>query len=313
MGLIRKEDIHESLLNSLSNPNLFINGDFRNPVNQREKSEYTSNTYCIDRWRKWTDKFTTSVRDDFLRNQGTWIVLLQYLDDSPKLFKKGTVFTMSAKVKCEKTRPVKFSYYDHTSSQSIGELCPEITVGTDWQVISHTVTVNVDIVHRNTAFCIETSWSDTDTATLDIEWMKLELGPVATPFVPRLYAEERALCQRYYQVVPIPQTPYPADTNQFKLSIRIPCSMRIVPTLSWGSLAYMHSINGPDVKTLCSNVNTPEFTPVLESDYTHKHSTLDIGLEPTVEGGTLWTVNSSPNTSNRLSGNSFIHADAEIY
>ena len=183
-----------------NNPNLFINGDFRNPVNQRGKSQYTSNNYCIDRWKKWTDKFTTSVQNGFLRNQGTWIVLLQYLEESPKLFIKGTVFTMSAKVKCEKTRPVKFSYYDHTSSNSIGELCPEITVGTDWKVISHTATVNVDIVHQNTAFCIETSWNDADTATLDIEWIKIELGSVATPFIPRLYAEELALCKRYYEV-----------------------------------------------------------------------------------------------------------------
>ena len=200
MGLITKEDIHESLLNSLSNPNLFINGDFRNPVNQREKSQYTSNGYCIDRWKKWTDKFTTSVQNGFLRNQGTWIVLFQFLEESPKLFKKGTVFTMSAKVKCEKTRQVKFSYYDHTSNQSIGEICQEITVGTDWQIISHTVTVNVDIVHQNTSFCIETPQNDNDNATLDIEWIKLELGSVSTPFIPRLYAEELALCQRYYEV-----------------------------------------------------------------------------------------------------------------
>ena len=35
-----------------NNPNLFINGDFRNPVNQRVKSQYTSNNYCIDKWKK---------------------------------------------------------------------------------------------------------------------------------------------------------------------------------------------------------------------------------------------------------------------
>ena len=29
MGLIRKEDIHDSLLNLLNNPNLLINGDFK--------------------------------------------------------------------------------------------------------------------------------------------------------------------------------------------------------------------------------------------------------------------------------------------
>lgn len=33
-----------------------------------------------------------------------------------------------------------------------------------------------------------------------LNWVKLELGSTATPFVPRTYAEELALCQRYYEV-----------------------------------------------------------------------------------------------------------------
>ena len=315
MGLIRKEDIHESLLNSLSNPNLFINGDFRNPVNQRGKTQYTSNSYCIDRWKKWTDKFTTSVQNGFLRNQGTWIVLLQYLEESPKIFKKGTVFTMSAKVKCEKTRQVKFSYYDHTSSQSIGEPCQEITVGTDWKVISHTVTVNVDIVHQNTAFCIETSWNDTDTATLDIEWMKLELGSVTTPFAPRIYAEELALCQRYFQRLVIPAIPYVTDTNQLEIPIKLHCSMRKSPTLKWNQLGYLHAVNGSDVKTLCSDINNPEVEPINNGgDYVAEYYlNLVVSFTITVQEGTLWVINRSPDASNRLSGPSFLYADAEIY
>lgn len=266
MGLIRKEDIHESLLNSLSNPNLFINGDFRNPVNQREKSQYTSNNYCIDRWKKWTDKFTTSVQNGFLRNQGTWITLLQYIEESPKLFKKGTVFTMSAKVKCEKTRPVKFSYYDHSSGNHIGELCPEITVGTDWKVISHTVTVTADTVHQNTAFCIETSWNDNDNATLDIEWMKLELGSVATPFVHRPYDEELALCKRYYQYGTYRGVGSLYTTNGY-LYVPLNVNLRITPTLGTKSVAgVIRTANGhADVKTissagLCGNGIMLEYT-----------------------------------------------------
>lgn len=38
-----------------------------------------------------------------------------------------------------------------------------------------------------------------NTAKLYIKNVKLELGSVATPFVPRLYAEELALCKRYYE------------------------------------------------------------------------------------------------------------------
>ena len=190
----------EKKVEQLSNPNLFINGDFRNPINQRGKTQYTSNEYCVDRWTKWSNTFTTSIQDGFLQNRGTWITLLQYIEGCQKIFKRGTVFTMSAKVKCEKNRGVTFSYYDHTANRSIGERCPDIAVGTDWKIIKHTVTVNVDTVNPKTAFCIEASWSDTDTATLDIEWIKLELGSVATPFVPRPYAEELALCKRYYEI-----------------------------------------------------------------------------------------------------------------
>ena len=42
-------------LPTISNPNLLINGDFRNPVNQRGKLTYTTTNaqiiYTIDRWR----------------------------------------------------------------------------------------------------------------------------------------------------------------------------------------------------------------------------------------------------------------------
>ena len=32
-----------------------------------------------------------------------------------------------------------------------------------------------------------------------VNWVKLEIGSYATPFSPRLYGEELALCERYYQ------------------------------------------------------------------------------------------------------------------
>lgn len=38
-----------------------------------------------------------------------------------------------------------------------------------------------------------------DLANCIINWFKLEIGDKAAPFVPRLYAEELALCMRYYE------------------------------------------------------------------------------------------------------------------
>ena len=37
--------------------------------------------------------------------------------------------------------------------------------------------------------------------TMNIEWAKLEISSTATAFTSRLYVEELALCQRYYEVV----------------------------------------------------------------------------------------------------------------
>lgn len=36
---------------------------------------------------------------------------------------------------------------------------------------------------------------------VDVAWIKLELGSYATPFTPRSYGEELALCQRYYETI----------------------------------------------------------------------------------------------------------------
>lgn len=69
MGLIRKEDIHESLLNSLSNPNLLINGDFK--INQRRQSSYT-NGYTVDRWITRSDaEFLDSIEDYIQIDEGS--------------------------------------------------------------------------------------------------------------------------------------------------------------------------------------------------------------------------------------------------
>ena len=46
------------------------------------------------------------------------------------------------------------------------------------------------------------TWYTTNDATFEITGVQLEVGSTATDFEHRSFAEELALCQRYYQRIP---------------------------------------------------------------------------------------------------------------
>lgn len=71
-----------------------------------------------------------------------------------------------------------------------------------------------------------------------VEWAKLEKGAIATPFVPRLYAEELGLCQRYYQVYyDIVLCSIPDSTYTEFSGFLFPNEMRIKPSVSYSYLS----------------------------------------------------------------------------
>jgi len=65
---------------------------------------------------------------------------------------------------------------------------------------------------------------------LEMTQFQLELGSVATPFEHRLYGEELALCQRYYQTININVQGYPGAGGYFQADIQFPTQMRSTPT-----------------------------------------------------------------------------------
>ena len=70
----------------------------------------------------------------------------------------------------------------------------------------------------------------TTIATL-ITYAKLEVGTAPTPFSPRVYAEELALCQRYYQKVRLHSSSTPNSTTTLYALINLPVSLRTKPSL----------------------------------------------------------------------------------
>ena len=79
------------------------------------------------------------------------------------------------------------------------------------------------------------TWYTTNDATLEITGLQMEVGPQATPFEHRSFAEELALCRRYYQqYTNIVGTGYASDSanTSYHHGFTFPVEMRSAPTYS---------------------------------------------------------------------------------
>jgi hypothetical protein len=221
---------------NFSNPNLLINADFRNPINQREESSYSADGYTIDRWKltlNGDSAATVTVNDGYITlTKSTTSTtstaapyFSQYIENYELLL--GETVTISIEL-------LDGSVYTKTWN------IPDITTGyvdtnelligdTNWKVDMYG---NIDSKYLT----IRIWCSSAATGTANITKVKLELGSIATPFVPRSYGEELALCQRYY--LQYNNTEFPMSylvtgntANVVFLVINVPVSMRTVPTI----------------------------------------------------------------------------------
>ena len=101
------------------------------------------------------------------------------------------------------------------------------------------------------------SWiKPTVDTQIDIEWVKLELGSKATQFVPRLYGEELALCQRYYYRWGNERARYRAvgiNGNQLFFFVPLPTTLRIIPTIN--NTFSINTLSGAGVSDFTFAVN----------------------------------------------------------
>lgn len=171
-------------LNGLASMNLLINSDFRNPINQRGETSYTSsnvNKYTIDRWcfNPTSNDKTLTVNDGYITLQNSGSSNLYLLQPFEKALPQDT-YTLSINVK-------SISGSGDVLINGVGVWLGELKVGLNSLTVIGSPTSIQLTVHSN--------------STLELYWAKLEQGSIATPFVPRPYGEELALCQRYYLIM----------------------------------------------------------------------------------------------------------------
>lgn len=224
-----------------SNPNLLDNWYFGNPVNQRGQTEYTGNTYYIDRWLSWDgDSASLSVVSGGIKIAGA---LYQYLESVvfeelwgktvaiSLLFADGTLYTNSFALKRNDWYSVPINAHGLNSIQ----------LGIN----------NNDFGNRNNNFfrvipAIVGTLSDTILA------VKLELGSQQTLAhqdadgnwvlneIPD-YGEQLRRCQRYFvnfnpnKVKWFAMPPAVAsNTTEAYSAVTLPVAMRAQPTVSYG-------------------------------------------------------------------------------
>lgn len=187
-----KQIDYNALANLPANQNLLINANFKAPVNQRNKPTYTytsgntTRVYTIDRW--WLNGVGASLTF----NDGYMAVTLpsgcdfgQALELDYKDFNSMTV-----SIKFKDDMVVKSATFNSVSSmaessESFVNLTSSIKVGIF--VFGHGIYMYLRPI--------------SNTVSMNIEWIKLESGSVATPFIPRPYQYEHWMCQYYYRVL----------------------------------------------------------------------------------------------------------------
>ena len=219
-------DENTTQLKDLANPSILINGDFRNPVNQR-KTESISSTgtsvegYFIDRWLCLVNGQGNSVvkNEGFISligKKGTSCSQCRQFVEFPKMY-RGKNVAISFKYRVSKGSD-KNNVRIYSNVKGIDN--PWIFNDTlipdgEWHIYNKILSIpNSDSI---TGFapiwisCINIDFNTlqesplTEDCQIDVEWVKSEIGNKVTPFIPRPYGEELALCQRYYEEVPAGQ------------------------------------------------------------------------------------------------------------
>ena len=236
-----------------SNPNLLLNGDFS--VWQRGTSFNISNNgsykYTADRWVVQTDSTSITanslpnngMRVDMRRFAGTYLNVMQLLEipDYQKLI--GKDITIRVKFKNDVSDIcIGVRAFPDTSATHV--LMPETNN-------EFTITTKVPKCSTNcTKFMIYVQ-SKTQQI-LDFDYIKVELSSIPTPFVPKLYSQELADCQRYYEVVNYSERFIcdMADNHSYEINAPFKVVKRNAPTQTI-TYATLDDVNIPlnDVKT----------------------------------------------------------------
>lgn len=205
-----------------SNPNLLINPNFK--INQRGATSYEQQGYSVDRWKIWKITVTPStnggitIKSDKYTETGTF---LQYLENATE----GDI-TLSCYVTSVSGTVIMVASGD----SQVTDNSPKVVLKQGLNVL-HT--------SKNTgAFIIFLDQG----ASVTLNWVKLEQGTVATPFVAPNPAEELTKCCRFFQNFQVLYSTYGVASQHYYQKLPLVTPFRSNPTVSITE-QYMYNVS----------------------------------------------------------------------
>lgn len=220
-----------------SNPNLLDNTNFFNPINQRNQTSYSNADaapkYSIDRWQVLGGTFDVSTRT--------------YTSNST-LGPYGN----------------QFRQYIPLGDISIGDTITVSSVINNTKYVFTTTVPQYGDTVTNAPFLLETTWGGFKIITreeqhavlltmvvnvsqsITVDWIKMEFGSFATPYVAKGYNEELTACLRYYQRLNMNfrgEAFNVGDGEKYFTTISF-YPMRVVPTITIASAHYWGGFSG---------------------------------------------------------------------
>lgn len=232
----------EGVYPQLSNPNLLINGDFQ--VWQRGTSFTLGATkaYLADRWCGYRSGFASgliALKDGrFFKftnaNDSILGSIEQSLESSVVKSLVNKNITISFRVKGSSASLIAvLLVYKNASEFSPGTGADGIIINQTFNVTTgfNTFSVSGTVPDGINGLSVILQFNTINTSYW-IDYVKLEVGSVASPFIPRLYAEELMLCQRYYYQLSVGDgwSAFPF-VNGAGIFIAVPMLMRTIPLL----------------------------------------------------------------------------------
>ena len=264
---------------SYSNPNLLINSNFIDPINQRGETTYSGNAYGIDRWKGATVGSSIGISGSgvFITGQIT-----QYVE--MKSSNIGRTMTMSS---CDSNGNIK---------SITGELDTSSVSGN-----------NMSFVYNGSKYSIAASIG----GGTRYRWVKLEFGSSPTLYVPRSRAEEVMLCLRYYWRIQQTNSDFNyfgggianASTNTY-FTINLPVYMRDFPELGYGGNFQCYGGNGNfPIGSLAESPFTSTTDPI--DDQTSTYTLMAVRNGGSQTAGHVYNLNGT-------TPGSYIEFDSEI-